>query len=544
VVVLGGAASSARAQTVPAASAPAHGFALDRFEPAEPGSEWFGQDTLDLRGEMRPAIGLVLDYGDKPYVLVNPNGSENAGIVSDQLFVHVGGSIVLLSRVRVGVSLPVLMTQDGSETGGVVNGQRVVGSTSGGIGDVRLGADVRLVGHYGDALTLAVGGRLWLPSGSSQNYLGDGSVRAGPQVSTSGDLDAFVYSASLGIVYRANTDGFAGHPTGSEVAFGGAAGVRILDKKLVMGPEIWGSTVLADALGAHTTPLALVAGAHYTAGNFRFGAGLGPGLSHAAGTSIFRALASIEYVPPFANAVTVAPSPDRDRDGVADIDDACPDSSGVPTADPQTNGCPPPRPAAPLDRDGDGVADGQDACPEVAGVRSDDPKANGCPVDPDRDKDGILNEVDACPDAAGPKSDDPRTSGCPRVSIKNAQIQILEQPKFDFSRAVIKKESDSLLAEVAKVMNDHLEIRRVTVEGHTDSTGGSELNKVLSQQRAEAVVKRLVEDGVSVVRLSARGMGKDEPIMPNDTDAGRAANRRVEFHIEMQDTTTHPQVVP
>src|SRR5579863_7498613 len=130
-VVLGGAASSARAQAVPAASAPAHGFALDRFEPAESGSEWFGQDTLDLRGEMRPAIGLVLDYGDKPYVLVNPNGSENAGVVSDQLFVHVGGSIVLLSRVRVGLSLPVLMTQDGSETGGVVNGQRIVGSTGG-----------------------------------------------------------------------------------------------------------------------------------------------------------------------------------------------------------------------------------------------------------------------------------------------------------------------------------------------------------------------------------------------------------------------------
>ena len=73
-------------------------------------------------------------------------------------------------------------------------------------------------------------------------------------------------------------------------------------------------------------------------------------------------------------------------------------------------------------------------------------------------------------------------------------------------------------------------------EVRTDSAGSAELNQALSRRRAEAVVKWLVDHGVSLSRLSARGMGKDEPIMPNDTDAGRAANRRVEFHIEAQDT--------
>ncbi len=516
VVALSAAGSPAQAQTAPVASPTAHGFALDRFEPSEAGSEWFVHDTLDLRGEMRPAMGLVLDYGYKPYVLVNPDGSENTSIVSDQLFVHVGGSFVFLSRFRVGVSLPVLLTQDGSETGGVVNGQRVVGSTRGGIGDLRFGADVRLFGNYGEPLTVAAGARVWLPTGDSENYLGDGSVRAGPQVAAAGDVDAFVYSASLGIVYRANTSGFAGHPTGSEATFGAAAGVRVLERKLIVGPEIWASTVLADGFGARTTPVALVAGAHYTAGDFRLGAGVGPGLSHAAGTSIFRALASIEYVPPFAKVTEV-----------------------VKVVEPAN-----PEPPIPPDRDGDGVVDARDACPDVAGVRSDEPSTNGCPPDPDRDKDGVLDDVDACPDAAGPRSDDPRTTGCPRVSIKNAQIQILEQPKFDLNQAVVKKESDSLLSDVASLMNDHLEIKHVTVEGHTDSAGSSELNKALSRRRAEAVVNWLVDHGVSPSRLSARGMGKDEPIMPNDTDAGRAANRRVEFHIEAQDTTTHEGANP
>src|ERR1019366_8104608 len=102
---------------------------------------WFVEDMLDLRGAVRPAVGLLLDYGYKPYVLVNPDGSENTSIVTDHQFLHLGGSIALLSRVRLGVNLPILMTQDGSETGGVVNGRRIVGSTSGGVGDLRLAAD-------------------------------------------------------------------------------------------------------------------------------------------------------------------------------------------------------------------------------------------------------------------------------------------------------------------------------------------------------------------------------------------------------------------
>jgi OOP family OmpA-OmpF porin len=563
--VLCGLPASAEAQTAP-------GFALDRFEPSERGSEWFVHDTLDIRGTVRPAFGVVLDYGYKPYVLVNSDDSENTSIVTDQLFLHVGGSIVFVSRVRLGVNLPLLLTEDGSQTGGVVNGQRVVGATGAGVGDVRIGLDLRLVGTYGEPFTLAVGGRVWLPSGDAAKYLGDGEVRVGPQLAAAGDIDAFVYAASLGIVYRANSAGFVGHPTGSEATFGAAMGVRVLEKKLVVGPEIWGSTVLAggDAVfGGRTTPFALIGGAHYTAGDFRFGLGAGPGLSHAAGTPIVRALASIEYVPAFAEVLKPT---DRDGDGVFDTEDACPDTPGVRTDDPKTNGCPPPPPdrdrdgipdsedacpdvpgvrtddpktnGCPSDRDKDGIPDSEDACPDVPGVRTNDPKTNGCPPDPDRDKDGILNEVDACPDVPGPKSDDPKTSGCPRVFIKNAQIEILEQPKFDFNRAVIKAESDSLLAEVAKVMKDHPEIKRVTVEGHTDSVGSSEYNKVLSQQRAEAVVKWLVDHGIAKESLSAQGMGKEHPIAPNDTDAGRALNRRVEFHIETQDTTTHEMVKP
>ena len=562
---LGAWSSPARAQNAP-------GFTLNRFEPSETGSEWFANDTLDLRGNLRPALGVVGDYGYKPYVLLNPDGSENRSIVSDQFFVHVGGSLVLFDRLRLGLSLPIALAQEGSAQGGLVNGQRVVSGLGAGVGDLRAALDLRLLGQYGDAFTLVVGGRVWVPTGSTTDFLGDGQVRIGPHLSAAGDVGIFEYAGTLGVIYRANQDGFAGHPTGSEVSFALATGVRVLDKKLLVGPEVYGSTVLAPEsaiLGDHTTPLGILGSAHYTAGDFRFGLGAGPGLSHAAGTAQFRGLASIEWAPGVAPEQAPPPPPsDRDGDGIIDSEDACPDVPGVRTSDAKTNGCPPAPPppdrdgdgiidsedacpdtpgvrtddpktnGCPSDRDKDGIVDTEDACPDVPGVRTSDPKTNGCPPDLDRDKDGIPNDVDACPDEPGPKSDDPKTSGCPRVFIKNAQIQILEQPKFAFDKAIIKPDSDSLLGEVANVMNAHAEIARVRVEGHTDNVGSAAYNKALSERRAEAVVKWLSDHGVDKGRLSAKGIGKDQPIAPNTTDAGRALNRRVEFHIEQQDTTS------
>src|SRR5258706_16059581 len=72
----------------------AQGFALDRFNPSERGSEWFAGDTLDLRGHRRPAIGLVGDFALRPLVIYNKDGSDRAVLVQDQFFLHFGGSMV------------------------------------------------------------------------------------------------------------------------------------------------------------------------------------------------------------------------------------------------------------------------------------------------------------------------------------------------------------------------------------------------------------------------------------------------------------------
>ncbi len=215
------------------------------------------------------------------------------------------------------------------------------------------------------------------------------------------------------------------------------------------------------------------------------------------------------------------PPPDRDHDGIPDASDACPDLPGQPSDDPKKNGCP--------DRDGDKIIDPLDACPDVAGVPSDDPKKNGCP--PDTDGDGITDDKDACPNEPGPANADPSKNGCPLVVVRDKEIVISQQVQFEVDKAVIKKESDELLDGIAKVLKDHVEIARIEVQGHTDNTGKAQHNKVLSGSRADAVKRALVKRGVADRRLIAKGYGQEQPIAENDSDQGRAKNRRVQFVI-------------
>jgi outer membrane protein OmpA-like peptidoglycan-associated protein len=70
---------------------------------------------------------------------------------------------------------------------------------------------------------------------------------------------------------------------------------------------------------------------------------------------------------------------------------------------------------------------------------------------------------------------------------------------------------------------------KFSIEGHTDNTGNSKLNQTLSESRAAAVMERLLQMGIEGSRLTAKGYGMDKPIDSNDTDEGRAKNRRVEF---------------
>ena len=122
--------------------------------------------------------------------------------------------------------------------------------------------------------------------------------------------------------------------------------------------------------------------------------------------------------------------------------------------------------------------------------------------------------------------------------VEKGQIVIREQVQFAYNSAQILKASDFILEAVQKILTENPEIKKVSVEGHTDSKGGDAFNKRLSAQRAQAVVRWLVQHGIDASRIESKGWGEERPIDSNDTDAGRANNRRVEFHILEQATSS------
>ncbi len=117
------------------------------------------------------------------------------------------------------------------------------------------------------------------------------------------------------------------------------------------------------------------------------------------------------------------------------------------------------------------------------------------------------------------------------IKLTANEIQIKQQVQFALDSAVILPESFGLLTEIADTVIRNPQLKRIEVQGHTDNSGTPEHNKVLSEQRAEAVRAWLVQHGVPADRLVARGYGQEKPLVPNVTAGNRSKNRRVQFII-------------
>ena len=128
-----------------------------------------------------------------------------------------------------------------------------------------------------------------------------------------------------------------------------------------------------------------------------------------------------------------------------------------------------------------------------------------------------------------PKAEPPKALG--RVQVQDGKITITEQIQFDKSGAVIKAESFGLIDEIAKTIKDNDKIKKVSVDGHTSAEGDAGANMKLSKDRADAVMKALIERGIDKNRLVAKGFGVTKPIGDNSQPGGRVQNRRVEFNI-------------
>ena len=550
-------ASTASAQSQP-------GIELERFYTSWAGDRFFAVPNPWALGDPGIHAKLVADYALNPLELSEDDAAgaeQNVFLVRHQLHARLNGTFALWHRVAINLDIPVALVNSG-DNGTLPNSGALLGASGIAVGDFRLGIRGRVYGEDDDVFQFGVGGNLWLPVGpdGAGDYTGAGAVRGRILLNAGGILDRFIWAFDLGPELGPE-ERFAGIAQGSMLRYGLAGGYLLGDDmNFQLGLEAYGTMVFEDP-NAENTNFEILAGAKYKfSENLALGAAAGPGIPRSIGTPNFRGVVSLEFsiqpgtgdgdkdgdgIPDGDDACPTekgraSSNPlkhgcprreDRDFDLIWDDEDACPDVPGVESSDPEKNGCPL------SDRDGDGITDAKDACPDTPGIASLDFRKHGCPA-PDSDKDGIPDAEDACPKKAGKPNKDPNKHGCPdnaKVIISGGEIKILERIEFDTSKATIRSRSNDIVDQVAEVMKDNPDIKKIEVQGHTDNRGPAFYNRNLSKQRAEAVVAALVKRGIKRSRMTAKGFGPDKPVADNGTDEGRQQNRRVQFVIKDRD---------
>jgi outer membrane protein OmpA-like peptidoglycan-associated protein len=207
------------------------------------------------------------------------------------------------------------------------------------------------------------------------------------------------------------------------------------------------------------------------------------------------------------------PIPDTDGDGVNDEKDQCPLSMG-----PEINaGCPV------LDADRDGVLDTEDRCPDIPGLK----QYEGCPM-PDRDRDGVDDDYDRCPSIPG----DSLNFGCPaiRKEIKTQAQAVSKRIQFNYKSTQLTIEAKRGLDIMVRLLKSNSDLK-VYIEGHSSIDGNPKNHQPMSEARALAVRNYLLSRGIASKRLKAIGFGSNWPLMKGNSAVALSLNRRVELRL-------------
>ncbi len=580
------------------AQAPLPGFELERLR-LNPGA---AHGLLLESGDVLPRFGyrvaLTFHYEHAPLIVIS-NNARVSTLVAARWTTHLSGAFSPTDWLEVGAQLPVVLAQpgDGSPPFGLAP---IAPGPSVGTGYLHARAAVVQERRKGP-IDLSLGVALGLPFGTAESLTSERSVTVVPTVAAGRTLTSVLRAGvSLSVLVRpvralSARDATGGSEIGSFFSLG--AGVSTLGRGL--RGELSGRFEAPFTRSPLSGEVML--GVRYPLLDlFEVYALGGPGFGSQPGTPSFRVLVGFALAPRESavaprpvevpvvakcvagqpHVISECPRLDFDGDGVANGDDACPEDMGRATkqgcperdsdgdglldsddACPKVaglsalQGCLPPdadgdgvpdaRDACPaiaapkslrgcLDGDGDGLDDLDDACPAVAGVV----ELKGCP-DADSDGDGIVDRLDACRNAKGGRAN----QGCPDtekllVVLTRDRLIIRDKVYFATGKSVVLPQSFTLLQQIARILKEHPEVERVSVEGHTDDRGKREANLKLSEARAESVRKFLLGAGVAAERMAARGFGPDVPVESNQTARGREANRRVDFVIVGAETQT------
>jgi outer membrane protein OmpA-like peptidoglycan-associated protein len=469
---------------------------------------------------------------------------DSAGnVITTQLSTYMSAGVHLFERLSFGATFPVAWI----ETGNQPNVPNSFGSTAAytnfsttgpAVGDLRL--DARYTAWRSEDMTQTFGAQLsvWLPTGTSTNFGGDGpNLAAMPMVTYEWTPPHFVtLVGNLGIDFRSQHSvndpaGHLGPPNGlgvgTELRWALGAFLPLAGEKFRVGATIFGQTGLTDSditgptiFTGQNTPIELVLEGRMKYpeigwDNFYVGASAGRSLLDGYGAPDLRLVVLAGTFWPIQGTSARSPeSREKMREGIRE---------------------------SLKDTDGDGIPDEIDACPTEPEDHKEPDPSDGCPAPIDSDNDGIPDAVDACPREPGAPDPDPKKNGCPQfISLEGSTVRVLQQVHFATGSAAILEDSFPMLTEIADLLKANPGIQKMRIEGHTDNRGAADMNLDLSKRRAASVRTWLIEHGVASERLESEGYGLTRPIQTNDTDEGRAANRRVDFKIAAEVTPAGP----
>jgi len=571
---------------------------IQQFKPVSDVDGFLLVHDASLLPQFRFGVGLDLNYAVNPLEVNGVGFGRQFGLIDGIVGGDIIGQFSIFDFWDVGIRFPIVQIPVATD---FVDSPAFPGAkVPFGIGDLLIESRVRILDPAEKPIGLAINPWVTIPTGTARAGLGRGLPGTGIKLIASKRWSRFHFAANAGYAFFGRASSFLGGgtltnlTTGNEFTYGVGVGVSPVVDHLEINLELDGSLIAGpnERDGAerffnqaHSPAEVLLSLRGTLDMGLTFFGGVGKGISGGYGTPDFRVFTGVAW----ANR-----NPrDRDKDGLNDKVDPCPedpedfdefeDEDGCPDLDNDQDGVPDETDGCPMDaedkdnfEDGDGCPDldnDKDNVPDLSDACPNDPEdmdgfndEDGC-IDPDNDADGILDTIDSCPlapeDADGFQDDDgcpdadndadgipdeddlcpndpedlngvKDTDGCPdeTLAVKSGDsIVILEKVYFATGRDRVLRRSKPVLAAVAKVLEENPSITKVRVEGHTDDVGKDQMNLDLSQRRAESVQRELVKQGVDAVRLEAVGYGETRPIDTNRTEDGRERNRRVEFTI-------------
>jgi outer membrane protein OmpA-like peptidoglycan-associated protein len=559
---------------------PAAAQDVQNFKPAQGTWNYFSVEGARVAPHGLFVPQLYVNYASQPLVERDANDEVVSKLVEHMVTTNFMVTVGIFDHFEIGVDVPLHY----------VDGDAVEAGFA--LGDIRLMPKARLYGLQDgeDGFGVALAVPMNLPTGDNEKFVGGDQFTLNPKLVLEAKVAIFRLAVNGGVRVRPETKAIDSLELGNEVTYGAGIGLTAVPSTLEFLAEVWGAAPLEDINDdSRSAPLEALLGLRvFTPPGIVLNAAGGLGIIPDYGSPVYRVLFGIGYHDLETDRdgdgildeddacpddpedkdefqdVDGCPDPDNDEDGILDVVDECPLNAEDKDGFEDTDGCPDP------DNDKDGILDVNDQCPNDAETFNDYQDVDGCPdgipdtdgdglldpddkcpndpedkdgfqdedgcPDPDNDKDGILDVNDKCPNDPETVNGHEDDDGCPdeaevRVRVTKEKIEILEKVFFELNKDIIKPVSFPVLDDVARVLVANPAIKKVRVEGHTDSQGSDRYNLQLSQRRADSVKRYLIGKGVPAERLEAVGYGESRPIETNATREGRAINRRVEFTI-------------